>query len=247
MGFWKSLGKIARQAAPFASLIPGVGPLAAAGLGAGGSLLEGKGVKGAVTGGLSGYGGSQLLGGLTGGGGITGIGAAVAKQGGWKNAGMNVLKSKLGIAGGAAAASGGGGAPGASPDVIQTDTRYNPDGSIASQIGMPDHGLPPELQPTAGGAGGAPSGGSGWLSTGLNWLKEHPDLALAGGSAILSAKTHADAQKAKDRAFAQLQGEYDSRAPLRSMSLDMLTKTDPRLAGISKLFQGSGNPYAVAR
>lgn len=244
MGFWKSLGKIARQAAPFASIIPGVGPLAAAGLGAGGSLLEGKGVKGAVTGGLSGYTGSKLLGGLTGGGGIGGISGAVAKQGGWKAAGMNVLKSKLGLG----APGGDVPTPGDTPDVIQTDTRYNPDGSIASQIPIPAHGLPAELQPTAaGGAGGAPSGGSGWLSTGLNWLKEHPDLALAGGSAILSAKTHADAQKAKDRAFAQLQGEYDSRAPLRSLSLDMLTKQDPRLAGISKLFQGSGNPYAVAR
>lgn len=242
MGFWKSLGKIGRQVAPFASLIPGVGPLAAAGLGAGGSLLEGKGVKGAVTGGLSGYGGSQLLGGLTGGGGITGIGASVAKQGGWKNAGVNLLKSKLGIAGGAAAA--GGGAP-SSPDVINTDTRYNPDGSIASQIGMPDHGLPPELQPTAGGAGGGGGGNDGWLSTGLSWLKSHPDLALAGGSAILGAKTHADSQKKQDKALASLQAEYDSRAPLRSMSLDMLTKPDPRLASLSKIFGGSGNPYAV--
>lgn len=242
MGFLKSLGKIARQAAPFASLIPGVGPIAAAGLGAGGSLLEGGGLKGAIKGGLGGYVGSSGISGLTGGKGIMGVTGAIAKQGGYKAAGVNLLKSKLGMGGGGDVPT-----PGASPDVINTDTRYNPDGSIASQIPIPDKGLPPELQPMSGGVpGGAPDNG-GWLSTGLSWLKNHPDLALAGGSAILSAKTHADAQKQKDAALAQLQGEYDAKAPLRALGLSQLTQPDPRLAKLPALFSGSGNPYAVAR
>jgi hypothetical protein len=240
MGFLKSLGKIARQAAPFASLIPGVGPIAAAGLGAGGSLLEGGGLKGAIKGGLGGYVGSSGISGLTGGKGIMGVTGAIAKQGGYKAAGVNLLKSKLGMGGGASAAD-------AAPAEIPTDTRYNPDGSIASQIPIPEHGLPAELQPMSGGVpGGAPDSG-GWLSTGLSWLKNHPDLALAGGSAILSAKTHADAQKQKDAALAQLQGEYDAKAPLRALGLSQLTQPDPRLAKLPGLFSGSGNPYAVAR
>lgn len=50
----KGIGKVAGIAAPFASLIPGVGPLAGAAIGAGGKLLSGGGAKGAVTGGLEG-------------------------------------------------------------------------------------------------------------------------------------------------------------------------------------------------
>src|SRR6266702_4144983 len=50
----KGIGNVVGTAAPFAGLIPGIGPLAAAGIGAGGKLLSGGGAKGALTGGLEG-------------------------------------------------------------------------------------------------------------------------------------------------------------------------------------------------
>ena len=50
MSFLKTLGNLA----PLASLIPGVGPLAGAAIGAGGKLLAGGGAEGALTGGAEG-------------------------------------------------------------------------------------------------------------------------------------------------------------------------------------------------
>lgn len=60
----KSIGKIAKKAAPFASFIPGVGPLASAAIGAVGGLASGQGLKGALSGGLGGYLGGKSIGGL---------------------------------------------------------------------------------------------------------------------------------------------------------------------------------------
>ena len=58
-----SVGRFARRAAPLVGLIPGVGTLAAAGIGAAGGLLGGEGLGGAARGALGG-----ALGGLAGGG-----------------------------------------------------------------------------------------------------------------------------------------------------------------------------------
>lgn len=236
----RSVGGAAKVAAPF--LPPGLREIASVG----GDIAAGGNLKSHLMSGVGAYIGSRAGG--------ADIGKMIG-SGQLKNAGVNLLKQKIGLPVDAAAAGvAGAGAPGAAaePDVIETHTTYNPDGSIKSQVpystttGGATTPAGPGAAPGAPAAA-APSGGSGWLSTGLNWLKEHPDLVLAGGSAIMSAKGHADAQREKDRALAQLQAEYDSRAPLRAMGLDMLTKEDPRLAGISKLFQGSGNPYSVAR
>lgn len=46
----KGIGKVIGTAAPLAGLIPGIGPLAAAGIGAGAKVLGGGGGKGAVEG-----------------------------------------------------------------------------------------------------------------------------------------------------------------------------------------------------
>ena len=62
--FKKVVKKIAPVAGPLANFIPGVGPLVAAGIGAATNLAAGKGLKGAITGGLSGYGAGKLLGGI---------------------------------------------------------------------------------------------------------------------------------------------------------------------------------------
>lgn len=54
MSFLSGLGKIVGDVAPLASFIPGVGPVAGAAIGAGGKLLAGKGLGGALKGGLEG-------------------------------------------------------------------------------------------------------------------------------------------------------------------------------------------------
>ena len=69
-GFFKKIGKklkkfakkVAPVAGPLANFIPGVGPVLAGAIGAGTNLVAGKGIKGAITGGLSGYGTGKLLG-----------------------------------------------------------------------------------------------------------------------------------------------------------------------------------------
>ena len=74
--FKKVVKKVAPIAGPLANFIPGVGPLVAAGIGAATNLAAGKGLKGAIAGGLSGYGTGKLL------GGIGSLGGSAAGQGG---------------------------------------------------------------------------------------------------------------------------------------------------------------------
>ena len=62
--FKKVVKKVAPIAGPLANFIPGVGPLVAAGIGAATNLAAGKGLKGAIAGGLSGYGTGKFLGGI---------------------------------------------------------------------------------------------------------------------------------------------------------------------------------------
>jgi len=71
-GFFKKLGKsikkfakkIAPVAGPLANFIPGVGPLVAGAIGAATNVVGGKGLKGAISGGLGGYGVGKALGGI---------------------------------------------------------------------------------------------------------------------------------------------------------------------------------------
>jgi len=71
-GFFKKLGKsikkfakkIAPIAGPLANFIPGVGPLVAGAIGAATNVVGGKGLKGAISGGLGGYGVGKALGGI---------------------------------------------------------------------------------------------------------------------------------------------------------------------------------------
>jgi len=71
-GFFKKLGKglkklakkIAPIAGPLANFIPGVGPILAGAIGAATNVVAGKGLKGAITGGLGGYGVGKALGGI---------------------------------------------------------------------------------------------------------------------------------------------------------------------------------------
>lgn len=56
----KTVGGVVSKAAPFAGLIPGVGPLAAGGLGAAGAALSGKNLKDIARAGLTAGGGAYL-------------------------------------------------------------------------------------------------------------------------------------------------------------------------------------------
>lgn len=131
----KKLGKIAKKVAPFASVIPGIGPVASAALGAGGALLSGGGLKGALSSGLQGGLGSLALGagGMSGIlGKLPGIGGALGQFGGAVGSpfagaegalasffGSNPTLSKV-LGGAANQVAGGGGAPGGSTwDSIQ--------------------------------------------------------------------------------------------------------------------------------
>jgi len=63
VGFFKSIGKFLSKAAPIAAaFIPGLQPLAAAGIGAGAGLLGGGGLKSALLGAATGYAGAGGLG-----------------------------------------------------------------------------------------------------------------------------------------------------------------------------------------
>ena len=79
-GFFKKLGKsikklakkIAPVAGPLANFIPGVGPIVAGAIGAATNVVGGKGLKGAISGALGGYGTGKLIGGIGGLSGTTG-------------------------------------------------------------------------------------------------------------------------------------------------------------------------------
>ena len=85
-GFFKKVGKFIKKVAkkvapiagPLANFIPGVGPLIAGAIGAATNVVAGKGLKGAISGGLGGYGAGKLLGGI----GSLGGGAASAATSG---------------------------------------------------------------------------------------------------------------------------------------------------------------------
>lgn len=93
-GFFKKIGKsikkfakkIAPVAGPLANFIPGVGPIVAGVIGAATNVVGGKGLSGAISGGLGGYGAGKLLGGI---GGLGNVGGkAVTDLGGFKGLGF---------------------------------------------------------------------------------------------------------------------------------------------------------------
>jgi len=63
-GIKKVIKKVAPVIGPLANFIPGVGPILAGVIGAGANLAAGKGLKGALVGGLSGFGAGKLMGGI---------------------------------------------------------------------------------------------------------------------------------------------------------------------------------------
>jgi hypothetical protein len=96
---WKGVKKIAKPLASLApiaaSFIPGVGPLAAAAIGAGSGLLSGKGIKGALMGGVTGALGAGALGGAAKGAAAAGdaAGAATTAAGAASSAAPAIAKA----------------------------------------------------------------------------------------------------------------------------------------------------------
>jgi len=91
-GFFKKIGKrlkkmakkIAPIAGPLANFIPGVGPVLAGAIGAATNVAAGKGLKGAITGGLSGFGTGKLFSGV---GSLGSVGGNVVGKGGFSKLG----------------------------------------------------------------------------------------------------------------------------------------------------------------
>ena len=91
-GFFKKIGKalkkvakkIAPVAGPLANFIPGVGPVLAGAIGAATNVAAGKGLKGAVSGALGGYGAGKLFSGV---GSLGTVGGKAVGQGGFSQLG----------------------------------------------------------------------------------------------------------------------------------------------------------------
>jgi hypothetical protein len=139
-GFFKKLFKVAKAVAPIAvGFIPGVGPIASAAMGAGIGALGGGGIKGAITGGLSGYGGSGLASGLRAAGSLPTAGVIGPQSGTIFGGVSNVLKGSPGAFGALTSGISGGGLLDNASKIMQAMSVIAPQKqSIANQrIGDP--------------------------------------------------------------------------------------------------------------
>jgi hypothetical protein len=172
-GFFKKLGKsikklakkIAPVAGPLANFIPGVGPIVAGAIGAATNVVGGKGLKGAISGALGGYGTGKLLGGigsLGGAGAGAGAGGTGATGGGFfSKVGEFVLpgKDKVGLFGNIGKGIGsllGGGEQMSAAEQLGALSQNNPELLGAIESGLAE-GLTPEQvlkQVSGGGSGG---------------------------------------------------------------------------------------------
>ncbi len=176
-GFFKKVGKffkkvvkkVAPIAGPLANFIPGVGPILAGAIGAATNLAAGKGIKGAIAGGLSGYGTGKLLGGIgsLGGGAASGASGATTGGGGFfSKVGEYILpgQDKVGLFGnlkgtitrGIGSLMGGGQQGMGAAEQLGALSESNPELVGAIEEGL-SKGLSPEQvlqQVTGGGSGG---------------------------------------------------------------------------------------------
>ena len=172
-GFFKKLGKsikklakkIAPVAGPLANFIPGVGPIVAGAIGAATNVVGGKGLKGAISGALGGYGTGKLIGGigsLGGAGAGAGAGGTGATGGGsFSKVGEFILpgQDKVGLIGNIGKGIGSlFGVGGQDPSAILME-RASADPALAEQIAkLSEAGLSPDQILNA--VGGGRSGGN---------------------------------------------------------------------------------------
>jgi len=170
-GFFKKLGKsikkiakkIAPVAGPLANLIPGVGPIVAGAIGAATNVVGGKGLKGAISGALGGYGTGKLIGGigsLGGAGAGAGAGGTGATGGGFfSKVGEFILpgQDKVGLIGNIGKGIGSlfGGAGQSPAEILMAQAKGNP--ALTEQIrGLVSQGYgPDEILRMVGGSQGS--------------------------------------------------------------------------------------------
>ena len=210
----RSLGKVVRQASPLVSFIPGIGPIASAGIGYAGSLAEGRNLKhhlksGAMAG-LSGLGIDKLQ--------ATGkLGSTLSGEFGKRSAREAALKGALG------------------------NMARNPAGIIDPMTGTSIAG---EAGGGIGGfAGKALSGVSGLLKGGIGKLSTADilKLGLGGVGAYQASKAAGKANDLRERGLKYATDAYDEAAPLRKMGMEGML--DPRMADVSSLFNQPRRPY----
>ena len=209
-GFFKKIGKaikkvakkIAPIAGPLANFIPGVGPLLAAGIGAATNVVGGKGLTGAITGAVGGYGAGKLLGGV---GSLGTVGGSAVGPGGFQSLGfLDKLKAvgsgtKSGIGSLFSGTPSGPRVPGSSgattkPSVLTQNPGFF--GGLISGGGADNKGNYGLLGDIGGGLAGGLLGGGG--GGGLGSLGS---LAAAGVPAYLLGKMAYDEAK-KDKGVA---------------------------------------------
>lgn len=228
-GFLGGLGSVLKIAAPFAGLIPGVGPLVGAGLAAGGSALGGA---------MHGDRFSLLDTALAGGAGYLG--------GKW-----NPLGSRAGAAGmipssAGNATQGMGGAGSALSEVGNANVGAIPGLGYQSWPGLPPMGTDPGM--SAGGqvgggildrvlGRGGGGGGGGWLDKILQY-----GPMIAGG--ISNANRQHEADQMMQDAIRGAQSEWTARAPLRDFAMQgIMGLPGLKRPDLSAVFRDEGNPY----
>lgn len=255
----RSVGGAVQKAAPVLNMIPGVGPVAAAGLGALGSVAAGGNMRDhartALSAGGSALGGSILSGaGKMAGGipGVSGVMGAAKSLGGVQVPGMgtvgSIVKGQLpnmtggwgggpGAGGVLGAPSGGSAAAGraAGPAPASGGSRYGAVGDFARNVLSGGKPLTLENMKGAGGIPGAVGGA-------IDYAKDNPDMILAGGSIISGAMDAAKASDLRDKALRSAEGSYNERAPMRAMGMAGLGNT--QRPNLSATFADPGNPYA---
>jgi hypothetical protein len=211
----KGTGNFVSKAAPLATFIPGVGPLAAGALGAVGALAGGKNIGQAALSGLGGFAGAKgidKLAGMVGGAvgsAATGIPSAATQAGQAGAAAMGVPGA------GAASAASGGGLKSVGKSLV---------GGLLS----------------GGGADGKGHFGAVGDFLGGKGATDLLGLGLGGMSAYEGIKSANEANALRREAMEMAKQDYATRQQFRDAAVPMLNAQRPDL---SATFAGYTNPY----
>jgi hypothetical protein len=219
LGSVKSVGgDLLKYGAPVAAMaIPGIGPLAAAGIAAGGNTL-GRAVKGdpfslqsLVLSGAAGAGGNMLLGGQ-----------------GFK--GISSIGQRMGMGGAAP----GGAAPGAASPALTSQGVMAPGGGTIGAVGG------------AGGVANAAGSGFS-MGKAMDAVERFGPLVVGGLGAYQTMQDQSKANALRDRGIAMAEKDYDARAPFRMRASEFATMPMPSRPDLSSIFNDPGNPYNRVR
>jgi hypothetical protein len=228
-----AIGGVAEKAAPFVGMIPGVGTIAAAGIGGLGALAHGDGLGGALK-----YGAEGALGDI----------------------GANLLGKIPGVAGVVSKIPGvgkfidlgtGGQLPATPGDIMSALPGGSYNGVLPGVAGTAGTAA---TQATKGGLGGLVSGVGHWLGGGTstnaqgqqsgipNWEKL---LGLAGGAAgaVQNAQQSSQARAIQDAQIKQAQEQYARQKSIQDSILANLKGPGPSAPDLSSIFSQTQNPF----